>query len=97
MESRKPNSSDLQQLLDALAPILARLVVRAKSQGYIPPLKLLITDADEDVLLHLGLNGNGVVQDFTVDAPLKARAPLAIVLTDQTGKAWTWKFRRCTQ
>ena len=97
MGSRKLSPSDLQQLLDALAPRVARLVVAAKSQGYMPPFKLLITDAHEDVLLHLAVNGDGAVQDFTVDTPVKARAPLAIVLTDQMGNVWTWKFEKPTR
>jgi hypothetical protein len=101
MEDRQLSSSDFQQLLDAVMPRVKRLVLAVKSQGYMPPFKLLITDADDDVLLQLGANRNGTVRDFSADAPLKARVPLTISLSDKAGHVWSWKFdkpgRSCIQ
>ena len=99
MESRELTPSDFQQLLYFLTPKVAEIVEVAEGQGYKPPFEVLATDVDDHVVFQFEVNGHGTVQNFIpdLDAPLKGRAPLAIVLTDQAGNVWTWNFQRPTR
>lgn len=99
MEDRQLNSFDFQQLLCLLTPRIEKLVRVADSQGYLPPFELLVTDADDHVVLQFEVNGHGTVRNFTpdLDAPLKGCAPLTICLTDQAGHVWIWEFEKPTR
>jgi hypothetical protein len=82
MINSQPN--DFAEIAYALAPEIFTLV---KSIGFVPPLEVLLSDSDDQLVCCLEMTAQGGFRDILdADRPLGGQFPIKVCVTDRDGR-----------
>lgn len=83
---RKLRPDDYDRLADALGDELAVLLKRAKEGMCVPPLEVLITGGDDELVAQFEITGDGHLEKLV--GLLNARFPITATVRDKNGQEW---------
>jgi hypothetical protein len=90
MDEEQIQPEQFEEIARALVPQTLRLV---KDSGFIPPLEILVTDADHHVICGVYMGAHYGFKDLSdKERVLRGRFPGNVTVTDKNGKTWTRVF-----
>jgi hypothetical protein len=89
---REVRPDEFEDIARSLSMQVGLLLKRANKSPCTPPLYLLITDADDKTVLETRVDLDGLELLSDPDAPLRARYPVTVSLTDRYGNTWEAVF-----
>ena len=84
----KHDMNPFADIARALASQIVALLEEAKNGHCTLPLELLLTDADDRLVLHGETGSDGVLKPIGPDFELRARFPVTATVTDRNGQRW---------
>jgi hypothetical protein len=87
MDSKQVQSEQYEEIARILVPQIAALV---QEGGFIPPLEVLLTDADSHMVCCLQMNASGAFRSLhDHERVLRAHFPVNVTVLDKNGKSWS--------
>ena len=85
---RKLGSDDYKKLAKALGDEMGALLMRAKEGMCAPPLEVLITGGDDELVAEFEVKADGHLEKLVGSQLLNAQFPITATVKDKNGKEW---------